>query len=72
MFSTKVYNIPEGTRTSKGRNLVNLLQVPSGEKIKEVVRVPKSFDDKFLIFATERGIVKKTPSQTIRILNKAG
>ncbi|MEC7183403.1 MAG: DNA gyrase subunit A, partial [Bdellovibrionota bacterium] len=72
VFSTKVYNIPEGTRTSKGRNLVNLLQVPSGEKIKEVVRVPKNFDNQFLIFATERGIVKKTPLSDYKNIKQSG
>jgi len=72
VFSTKVYNIPEGTRTSKGRNLVNLLQVPSGEKIKEVVRVPKSFENQFLIFSTERGIVKKTPLSDYKNIKQSG
>ena len=72
VFSTKVYNIPEGTRTSKGRNLVNLLQLPSGEKIKEVVRVPKNFDNQFLIFATERGIVKKTPLSDYKNIKQSG
>ena len=72
VFSTKVYNIPEGTRTSKGRNLVNLLQLPSGEKIKEVVRIPKSLENQFLIFATERGIVKKTSLTEYRNIKQSG
>jgi DNA gyrase subunit A len=72
VFSTKVYNIPEGVRTSKGRNLVNLLQLPSGEKIKEVVRIPKILDDQLLIFATERGIVKKTPLSDYKNIKQSG
>ena len=72
VFSTKVYNIPEGTRTSKGRNLVNLLQLPSGEKIKEVVRIPKSLENQFLIFATERGIVKKTSLTEYKNIKQSG
>ncbi|MDC0255544.1 DNA gyrase subunit A [Bacteriovoracales bacterium] len=72
VFSTKVYNIPEGTRTSKGRNLVNLLQLASGEKIKEVVRIPKSLENQFLIFATERGIVKKTSLTEYKNIKQSG
>ena len=51
VFSTKVYNIPEGTRTSKGRNLVNLLQVPSGEKSKKSLEFQRTLIISFLIFA---------------------
>jgi DNA gyrase subunit A len=72
VFSTKVYNIPEGTRTSKGRNLVNLLQLASGEKITEVVRIPKSLEGQYLIFATERGIVKKTPLTDYKNIKQSG
>ena len=41
VFSLKVFNIPEGTRTSKGRNLVNLIQLDPGDKVKEILCVPK-------------------------------
>ena len=61
VFSLKVFNLPEGTRTSKGRNLVNLIQLDPGDKVKEILCVPKEMkrEDKFLIFGTERGLVKK-------------
>ena len=62
VFSKKVYNIPEGTRTAKGRNLVNLLAVPAGEKIKEIMCIPnmEDMEGKYLFFATEKGLVKKS------------
>lgn len=62
VFSKKVYMIPEGTRTTKGRNVANLIQIPAGEKIKEIICIPKDEDleGKFLIFATESGLVKKS------------
>ena len=62
VFSKKVYAIPEGTRTSKGRNIANLLQVPQDEKVTRVIcrNDLDSVEGKYLFFATERGIVKKT------------
>jgi DNA gyrase subunit A len=56
----KVYEIPEGSRTSKGRNIVNLLPLKTGEKIREIISVPKDFKDKYLVIATEGGTIKKT------------
>ena len=62
VFSKKVYMVPEGSRTSKGRNLVNLLQIPPGEKVKEICVIPNEneMEGKYLLFATEQGLVKKT------------
>jgi DNA gyrase subunit A len=60
VFSIKVYQIPEGQRTSKGRNIVNIINVPAGEKVQEIITVPKEQEGSFLIFATKQGIVKKS------------
>ncbi len=63
VFLKKVYNLPEGTRTSRGRNLANLIQIPSGEKIKEILCVSNDdmkTEENFLMFATEKGLIKKT------------
>jgi len=74
VFSKKVYSIPEGTRTNKGRNIANLIQLPSGEKIKEIVCIPDENDikDKFLIFATERGLVKKSSLEDYKNVKQSG
>lgn len=73
VFSKKVYEIPEGTRTSKGRNIANLLQVPSGQKIREILCLPdEKLEEKFLIFATERGLVKKSSMSEYKRVKPSG
>ncbi|TDJ05276.1 MAG: DNA gyrase subunit A [Deltaproteobacteria bacterium] len=72
VFSKKVYNIPEGTRTNKGRNLANLIAIPAGEKIKEVICIPGEMEGKFLMFATERGIIKKSNLTDYKKIKQTG
>lgn len=74
VFSKKVYMIPEGTRTTKGRNVANLIQIPSGEKIKEIICIPKDeeLDGKNLIFATESGLVKKSELSEYKNIKQNG
>ncbi len=72
VFAQKVYNIPEGSRTSKGRNIVNFLNISSSEKIKEIIPIPKEKEDKFLIFATKRGLVKRTSLYEYRNVKQNG
>jgi DNA gyrase subunit A len=61
----KVYQIPEGTKTSKGRAIQNLLNIDSDDRVNAFIRVKKLNDKDFLeshylIFCTKRGIIKKT------------
>ena len=72
VFSIKVYQIPEGQRTSKGRNIVNIIQVPADEKVKEIITVPKEADGHFLIFATKQGIVKKSELSEYKNMRQSG
>ncbi len=74
VFSKKVYEIPEGIRTSMGRNLANLISVPDGEKITEVICVPKELDKSncYLFFATKKGIVKRTILEKYQRINQSG
>ncbi|MFZ8934102.1 MAG: DNA gyrase subunit A [Bacteriovoracaceae bacterium] len=74
VFSKKVYGVPEGTRTSKGRNIANLIQVPSGEKIKEIICIPNldESEGKYLVFATEKGLVKKTNLSDYKRIKQTG
>ena len=62
VFSKKVYDIPEGVRTAKGRNLANLLPIASTEKIKEIIAIDdeNKMEGMFLVFATERGLIKRS------------
>lgn len=74
VFSKKVYMIPEGTRTAKGRNVANLIQIPAGEKIKEIICIPKDeeLEGKFLIFAAEGGLVKKSDLSEYKNIKQNG
>lgn len=74
VFSKKVYSIPEGTRTNKGRNIANLIQIPSGEKVKEIICIPDedNIEGSFLLFATERGLVKKTELTEYKNVKQSG
>ena len=61
----KVYQIPEGTRTSKGRAIQNMLNIDSDDKVNAFVRVKKLNDKEFveshyLMFCTQKGVIKKT------------
>jgi len=57
----KVYEIPEGTRASKGKALVNLLQLEDGESISAMVPVEDFASARYIVMTTRRGLIKKTP-----------
>lgn len=64
-FWLKVYQIPEGDRTSKGRALQNLVQIPADDKVRAIIDV-SNFDDEeyvnnhFIVLCTKQGTIKKT------------
>jgi DNA gyrase subunit A len=60
VYWKKVYDLPLQRRTSKGRALVNLLKLHEGEKVSNCIAVREFTDDRFLIIATLKGLVKKT------------
>ena len=57
----KVWGIPHGSRYSKGKPIVNFLDLAPGEKVASVLPVRKFSGDRFLLFCTKNGVVKKTP-----------
>jgi DNA gyrase subunit A len=59
LYWLKVYNLPEGSRTTRGRPIINLLPLQGEEKITSILPVKEFTDDKFLFFATKEGVVKK-------------
>jgi len=63
VYWLKVYDIPEGSRTSQGRSIANVLSLRDGEKIESLfaVRDFAALQDRSLIIATKNGVVKKTP-----------
>ncbi|HEX2359152.1 MAG TPA: DNA gyrase subunit A [Solirubrobacterales bacterium] len=60
VYRLKVYELPEGSRTAKGRALVNLLPLRDGERVMSVIPTRDFSEGKYLVFGTSRGMVKKT------------
>jgi DNA gyrase subunit A len=60
VYRSKVYELPEASRTAKGRALVNILPLSEGERIQAVVSTRDFTETKYLVFATRSGTVKKT------------
>jgi DNA gyrase subunit A len=60
IYRSKVYELPEASRTAKGRALVNVLPLREGERVQSVLSTRDFTEGRFLVFATRNGIVKKT------------
>src|SRR6185437_12504007 len=60
VYRSKVYELPEASRTAKGRALVNVLPLREDERIQVVFSAPAFTETKYLVFATRDGTVKKT------------
>jgi DNA gyrase subunit A len=60
IYRLKVYELPEASRTAKGRALVNLLPLREGERVQSVLSTRDFTEGKYIVFATRKGIVKKT------------
>ncbi|MGH7281167.1 MAG: DNA gyrase C-terminal beta-propeller domain-containing protein, partial [Polyangiaceae bacterium] len=60
VYVKKVFEIPVGSRTAKGRAIVNFVGMEAGEKVAAIVEVPKIEPGKFLVTLTKRGQIKKT------------
>ena len=61
VYRLKVYELPEGSRASRGRALVNVLPLKDKEKVMAVIPTRDFSEGKFLVFGTAQGMVKKTP-----------
>ncbi|HEX4857438.1 MAG TPA: DNA gyrase subunit A, partial [Usitatibacteraceae bacterium] len=72
VYWVKVYEIPQGSRASRGKPIVNLLQMQADEKISAVLPVQTFAEDKFVFFATSEGVVKKTALSDFGNPRKAG
>jgi len=72
VYWLKVYDVPQGTRISRGKPIVNLLPLEANEKINAILPVKKFSEDQFVFFATTDGTVKKTPLSDFANPRKAG
>jgi DNA gyrase subunit A len=60
VYALKAYELPEGGRAAKGRSVANLLSLEQGETLSAFLPLPQNLEGKYLLFATRRGVVKKT------------
>ena len=60
VYWIKVYEVPQGSRTSRGKPIVNLLKMDEDEKINAILPVKEFVEDRYVFFATQEGVVKKT------------
>lgn len=72
MYKLKCYEIPEGSRTSQGMNIVNLLALEGGEKIAYMIKVKEFDEDKFLVMVTRNGLIKRTKLDAYKNVRKNG
>ena len=63
VYWQKVHQIPEAGRATKGKAIVNLLQLAQGEKITAILPVKEFREDRYIVMATRQGVIKKTPLQ---------
>lgn len=72
VYRLKCYEIPEGSRTSKGMNIANLLPISGEEKVTSMIRVPKFEEGKYLIMVTRKGLVKRIALNAYNTARKGG
>ena len=72
VYRLKAYEIPEASRTARGTAIVNLLQLMPGERITAVIPISKFEEGHYLMMATRKGLVKKTPITEYVNVRKTG
>ena len=73
VFQTKVHEIPQGSRTAKGKIIHNFLDIPASENVRAFVTYnAKDSDIKFLVMATKDGVIKKTPIEDFANVRRNG
>ena len=72
VYRLKCYEVPEGSRTSKGMNIANLLPIASDERVTSIIRVPEFDEDSYLVMVTRHGIIKRTSLLAYNTARKGG
>ncbi len=72
VYRLKCYEVPEGSRQSKGLNIANLLPISNDEKVTSMIRVPEFDENKYLIMVTRHGIVKRISLNAYNTARKGG
>lgn len=72
VYRIKGYEIPEYSRQAKGLPIINLLQIEKDEKVSSIIPVSRECEDKYLVFATQKGIVKRTLLEEYENIRQSG
>jgi DNA gyrase subunit A len=73
VFKLKVYELPEMSRTSKGRAMVNLVQLREGERARKYLTVDDfEAESRYLTFVSRKGLIKRTPLKAYKNVNRSG
>ena len=72
VYRLKCYEVPEGSRTSKGMNIANLLPIASDERVTSIIRVPEFDEESYLVMVTRHGIIKRTGLLAYNTARKGG
>jgi len=72
VYCKKAYQIPESSRTAKGTNIVNILELMEGEKISAIVPVPSLTFEGHIVMVTRRGVIKKTAMTEFEYQRRGG
>ncbi|MGO3168127.1 DNA gyrase subunit A, partial [Senegalia sp. (in: firmicutes)] len=72
VYTLKAFQIPEAKRQAKGTAVVNLLQLEAGETIKAIIPIKEFKEENYLIFSTQKGLVKKTNITQFESIRKSG
>lgn len=72
VYRLKCYEVPEGSRQSKGMNIANLLPIASDEKVTSMIRVPEFDEEKYLVMVTRQGIIKRISLNAYNTARKGG
>ena len=72
VYRLKGYQIYEGSRTSRGTNIVNLLPLQNGEKVTSMLRMPAENAQGYLVMVTRQGVIKRTPIEAYANIRKSG
>ncbi len=72
IFVRKVYRIPEASRTAKGSNLINLIEIEKGERVTAMISISEFAEDTYLTMVTQNGVIKRTNIKEYEYQRKGG
>ena len=72
VYMKKAYQIPEASRTAKGTNLVNVLQLAEGEKVTSIVSLEGFEDEQYFVMVTKKGVIKRASTKDFEYQRKGG